>query len=602
MLEFELLGDTGTLDIEFESNTKELGFNLLGGTNNYKRLENKPKINNVELIDNKTLHELGIQSEGNYIVDEDYTHTDNNYTDNEKIKLASLENYDDTEVRELIDSKQPRGNYALKNEIPTKNSQLQNDSGFILEETDPTVPNYVKLITQQNITNWNNKQEQLISGTNIKTINNQNILGNGNINIESGASNYPDLTNKPKINNVELNGNKTSSDLGLQPAGNYALRSEIPDVSNFITNAVNNLLNYYLKSETYTKQEVNNLIGQIATLQFQVVNELPQTGDSKYIYLVPSTNPKTQNVKDEYIWTNNAWEQIGSTQVDLTGYATESWVNTQISGFLTQTQIQTLITNALVGYAKTEDIPTKLADLNDDNTHRTVTDEEKTTWNNKSNFSGDYNDLSNKPTIPKYYIGTSATGASTRVKVVECEGFVLEEGATISVQFTNAQTYNGYPYLNVNDTGNVAVQYKGGTAGIRYMWSAGEIIDFTYNGENWVCHGRALATTSYYGVTKLMTSAASDSQAYALTPRSLYYFANYSIAPYYSASKTYAVGDKVRYSYYIYECITAIDEPEAWTAAHWEQIDTLQEQIDAINTTIGNIDTILTRLTTGSGV
>ena len=30
------------------------------------------------------------------------------------------------------------------------------------------------------------------------------------------------MTNKPKINNVELNGNKTSSDLGLQPAGNYA--------------------------------------------------------------------------------------------------------------------------------------------------------------------------------------------------------------------------------------------------------------------------------------------------------------------------------------------------------------------------------------------
>lgn len=202
MLEFELLGDTGTLNVELESNTEELGFSLLGGTKDYKRLDNKPKINNVELIDNKTLHELGIQPEGNYIVDEDYTHTDNNYTDNEKTKLASLENYDDTEVRQLIDTKQPRGNY-------------------ITQETDPTVPSHVKNITQSNITSWNNKQEQLISGTNIKTINNQDILGNGNINIESGASDYPDLTNKPKINNVELNGNKTSSDLGLQPAGDY---------------------------------------------------------------------------------------------------------------------------------------------------------------------------------------------------------------------------------------------------------------------------------------------------------------------------------------------------------------------------------------------
>lgn len=45
-----------------------------------------------------------------------------------------------------------------------------------------------------------------------------------------GTSDYPDLTNKPKINNVELNGNKTSSDLGLQPAGNYALESDIENL------------------------------------------------------------------------------------------------------------------------------------------------------------------------------------------------------------------------------------------------------------------------------------------------------------------------------------------------------------------------------------
>ena len=45
-------------------------------------------------------------------------------------------------------------------------------------------------------------------------------------------------------------------------------------------------------------------------------------------------------------------------------------------------------------------IPTALSDLNEDETHRTVTDAEKKTWNNKSNFSGNYDDLENKPTIP----------------------------------------------------------------------------------------------------------------------------------------------------------------------------------------------------------
>lgn len=45
-------------------------------------------------------------------------------------------------------------------------------------------------------------------------------------------------------------------------------------------------------------------------------------------------------------------------------------------------------------------IPTTLAGLADDATHRVVTDAEKTAWNAKSNFSGNYNDLTNKPTIP----------------------------------------------------------------------------------------------------------------------------------------------------------------------------------------------------------
>ena len=33
-------------------------------------------------------------------------------------------------------------------------------------------------------------------------------------------------------------------------------------------------------------------------------------------------------------------------------------------------------------------------------TNKFVTSNEKTTWNNKSDFSGNYNDLTNKPTIP----------------------------------------------------------------------------------------------------------------------------------------------------------------------------------------------------------
>lgn len=180
-----------------------------------------------------------------------------------------------------------------------------------------------------------------------------------------GSSDYEDLKNLPKINNVELKGNKSLSDLGIENYDDTEIRnalnnkaniSDIPDVSQFITISVNNLVNYLLKSETYTRTEVNNLISSIEKATFEVVNQLPTTGVSNVIYLVPSSNPKTQNVKDEYIWINNAWEQIGSTQVDLTGYATETWVNTQISAFLTQSQIETLINSAVSGKLNTSKV------------------------------------------------------------------------------------------------------------------------------------------------------------------------------------------------------------------------------------------------------
>lgn len=237
----------------------------------------------------------------------------NDYTTPEKTKLASLENYDDSEVRALIDTKQPRGDYALESEIPTKNSQLQNDSGFISQEIDPTVPNHVKNITQSNISSWNNKQNALVSGTNIKTINEQSILGSGNITIETGESDYSELSNKPQINNVTLSGNKSLNDLGIQPAGNY------------ITKAVNDLENYYKKTETFTKQEVNNLISAITTMDIQVVQTLPtQDISTTTIYLVPKTTSETNDAYDEYIYVSNAWEHIGSTQVDLTNYVTNT--------------------------------------------------------------------------------------------------------------------------------------------------------------------------------------------------------------------------------------------------------------------------------------
>lgn len=72
-------------------------------------------------------------------------------------------------------------------------------------------------------TSYHSYQEKLVSGTNIKNINGESILGEGNLEISGGGgtTDYTQLTNKPQINSVELSGNKSLSDLGIQPAGNY---------------------------------------------------------------------------------------------------------------------------------------------------------------------------------------------------------------------------------------------------------------------------------------------------------------------------------------------------------------------------------------------
>ena len=70
-----------------------------------------------------------------------------------------------------------------------------------------------------------------------------------------------------------------------------------------------------------TKKYVDDLVSTISTLSFQVVTELPTTDiQTNIIYLVPSTTSSEQNVYDEYIYINNAWEKIGSTAIDLSNY------------------------------------------------------------------------------------------------------------------------------------------------------------------------------------------------------------------------------------------------------------------------------------------
>lgn len=135
-----------------------------------------------------------------------------------------------------------------------------------------------------------------------------------------------------------------------------ASSSDIPDVSQFITKAVEDLLNYYTKSAIDDKiTDLENKVSAIPKFSISVVTALPTADISATTIYLVSTGNDSDNLYTEYIYVDSAWEILGTQKLDLTGYAKEEWVSAQISGFVTETRVQELIAAASFKAADTAD-------------------------------------------------------------------------------------------------------------------------------------------------------------------------------------------------------------------------------------------------------
>lgn len=114
------------------------------------------------------------------------------------------------------------------------------------------------------------------------------------------------------------------------------------DLTDFITRAVTDLVNYYTKSQTYTKLEVNNLIGALHQFHFEIYATLPATGDGSVLYLIGPTGTGSDKY-EEYVWANDAWTKIGDTTIDLSGYVTTEALNTALANYTTTSQLTELL-------------------------------------------------------------------------------------------------------------------------------------------------------------------------------------------------------------------------------------------------------------------
>jgi hypothetical protein len=327
-----------------------------------------------------------------------------------------------------------------------------------------------------------------------------------------------------------------NSGTGSFTAGNVASdETYINFVNNsgFITKAVDDLTNYYTKSQTYTQTEVQQLIAAIPNFSVEVVSSLPAEGETMTLYLVPKVGT-APDVYEEYVWvtSSSSYELLGTTAVDLTGYLQTSDIATTVSASSTDAEV----------------VSAKLY------------------YDNRTDF-----------------YGTCSTARATQTKAVTTDSdFALRTGVSIRVKFADYQAYNGTPKLNVNNTGAYNITTSGSTGAERYNWRTGEIISFTFDGSNWIMEDGGVADTTYFGYTRLNTSATSTSTNRSLTPSALNAIVRDMIEPYpvYSTSSTYAVGDRVRYDYQAWECTTAITTAGSWNAAKWTALDPIQTQID----------------------
>jgi hypothetical protein len=133
--------------------------------------------------------------------------------------------------------------------------------------------------------------------------------------------------------------------------------------------------------EAYVKEAVDDVVGS-ASEEFNSLGEMETALGNKV--------DKTTTINNKPLSSNIS---LGAS--DVGAVPTSRTVNGKaLSGNVT------LSASDVKALPDTTTIPTTLASLAEDATHRVVTDAEKTTWNAKSNFSGSYNDLTNKPTIP----------------------------------------------------------------------------------------------------------------------------------------------------------------------------------------------------------
>lgn len=176
-----------------------------------------------------------------------------------------------------------------KNKV-TKTSELTNDSGYI---TESQVPAGVE------------------ASNTVPTMNGEASVGT-EVKFARGDHRHPTDTTRASAKDLTAHTSNTTIHVTASDKTNW----------NGKANKATTLAGYGITDAMTAEQitqAINDAIGSVTGISFEVVDSLPSTGESGKIYLVSHAHG-AQDQYDEYIYYNSSWEKIGSTDIDLSNY------------------------------------------------------------------------------------------------------------------------------------------------------------------------------------------------------------------------------------------------------------------------------------------
>lgn len=293
------------------------------GNNDYEDLINTPKIEGVDLIGNNTFEDLGVASA-----------TDLAQTDGHLQDLADL--------------------VGDKTNLPMPNETVVDNIEYVDAKVDGIIDDNATGLAKTFSSDKIAKTFATLEEVN-ERIPQYEIMPTATEACGGQVVQFIGTTTSDYTHNYFYECIQTESGYTWKNTSVQAIPVNVSDLTNdsgFITVNTNSLINYYLKTETYSQAEVDEIVGKLNRLTTEIVTELPTENISTttiYLVKVDETNNYTQ-----HMYIGDTWADLGSTTIDLSGYVSTQQLTTALADYVKSTDLQAHVDNNTV-HLTTED-------------------------------------------------------------------------------------------------------------------------------------------------------------------------------------------------------------------------------------------------------